>query len=94
MERASYNTSRFSSLFGVRKTFNFLFIDFTSKAKLNNSSLCYLQGVEHIKSLKINIKALQMNHISIYSHDYELHVPYLENNISLIHFDDYNFSLY
>ena len=74
MERASYNTSRFSSLFGVRKTFNFLFIDFTSKAKLNNSSLCYLQGVEHIKSLKINIKALQMNHISIYSHDYELHV--------------------
>ena len=63
MERASYNTSRFSSLFGVRKTFNFLFIDFTSKAKLNNSSLCYLQGVEHIKSLKINIKALQMNHI-------------------------------
>ena len=72
MERASYNTSRFSSLFGVRKTFNFLFIDFTSKAKLNNSSLCYLQGVEHIKSLKINIKALQMNHISINSYDYEV----------------------
>ena len=80
MERASYNTSRFSSLFGVRKTFNFLFIDFTSKAKLNNSSLCYLQGVEHIKSLKINIKALQMNHISIFFHDYELHIQYLEYN--------------
>ena len=69
MERASYNTSRFSSLFGVRKTFNFLFIDFTSKAILKHSSLYYLQGVEHIKSLKININTLQMNQISIYSHD-------------------------
>ena len=58
MERATYNISRFSSLFGVRKTFNFLFIDFALKAKLNNSILCYLHGVKHIKSFKINIKTL------------------------------------